>query len=277
MPKIVLNTVATELIEHAEAALAHFSILGYSSKIEPHEISFPTRPTFVFKRGHTQLVIIVCGKIDQGQLSQWVSLAKSMSTDFRIGVCLPHEMWQKQSGKHELQLQQLGVGVYASNAGAVVQIRESVDQNIKITLPNLADFPKSVRKVLGHSYEHFEAGRWRECFDEACKAFEQEARPYLKKAIANGRLSIHDKKGQVKNPTNAQIDKLSLGQLAATFGQSQPQNSVDSQVYRAMTQINGDRVGAAHKNKSIATERNLRKNVGLHMHSIVQAINQLKK
>jgi hypothetical protein len=277
MPKTIFNTVATELVEHAEAALEYFSNLGYTSKVEPYEISFPTRPTFSFKRTHTQLVIIVCGKIDMGQLTQWVSLAKSMSTDFRIGVLLPSEMVQKQLGKHGIQLQKLGVGIYSSDAGGVAPIKESVDQNINVTLPALSNFSKPVRKILGPSYEHFEGGRWRECFDEACKAFEQEARPYLKKAISSGRLSIYKSPGVIKNPTPAQIDKMTLGSLGFTFGNSHPQNSVDSQIYRALTQINKDRVDSAHKNKLPATERKLRKNVGVHLHSIVQAVNQLKK
>lgn len=277
MSKATFDTVATELLEHAEAALAHFKGLGYRPKIEPLEIHYPARPTFVFKRPPTALAVIVTGNLDMNQLEEWVSLAKSMSTDFRIAVCIPHQNSQRQLGKHYLRLQQLGVGVYVTDAGTVTGLTEAVDQNIKVTLPDLARQPHAVRKVLGQAYEHFKAGRWRDCFDEACTALEQEVRPYFKKAIQSGRLTVFDASGKAKNPSPQRIDSMTLGQLAHTLGQAHPLNGTDTQIQKALMQINGDRVGAAHKNKQAATERRLRKNVGLHMHAIVQAVRELKK
>jgi hypothetical protein len=277
MSKITFNTVATELVEHAEAALAYFRGLGYKAYVEPLEIHFPARPTFVFRRSPTALAVLVTGKIDMRLLQEWVSLAKSMSTDFRVALCLPHESSQKQLAKNQLELQRLGVGVFVSAGGQLTKLTDAVDQNINVTLPDLARQPNAVRHALGPAYEHFRGGRWRDCFEEACTSLEQEVRPYFKKAIRTGRLTVYDSNGNPKNPTLRRIDSMTIGQLAVALGSARPLNGTDSQLQKALTQINSDRVGAAHKNRQAATERRLRKNVGVHMHAIVQAIRELKR
>lgn len=275
MPKF--NTIATELVEHAEVAHDHFRNLGYTIKLEPYEIYYPSCPAIVCKNNHTQLAIIVCGRIEMQKLTDWVDLAKSMQRDFRVAICIPAESVQKHLPKHQLSLQQLGVGVYVSSNGNLANLIAPVDQNINVKLPNLANQPKAVRKILGPAYEHFHGGRWRDCFDEACTAFEQEVRPYFKKALVSGRLNVFDDKGRVKNPAPERVDKMTLGQLGIEFGKARPLNGTDSQIQKALTQINPDRVSAVHKNKNPNTERRLRKNVGIHMHVIVQAIRELKK
>ena len=275
MPRF--NTIATELVEHAEVAFEHFRQLGYTVKVEPYEIHYPFRPALVCKRNHTQLAIVVCGRIEMQQLKDWVSLASSMTSDFRIAICIPPESTQKHLPKHQLDLQKLGIGVFVSADGNLAHFSDPVDQNINVQLPPLANQSRAVRKVLGPAYEHFNGGRWRDCFDEACTAFEQEARPYFKNALESGRLNVFDDKGHIKNPTAERIAKMTLGQLGVEFGKARPLNGTDSKIQKAIIQINPDRVSATHKNKKAQTEKRLRKNVGVHMHVIVQAVRELKK
>jgi len=275
MPKF--NTIATELVEHADVAYNYFRKLGYVIKLEPYEIHYPSRPALVCKRNHTQLAIIVCGRIEMQQLEDWVSLARSMHSDFRVAICIPAESTQKYLPKHQLKLQQLGIGVLVSSNGNLAPLTDPVDQNINVKLPDLANQSNALRKVLGPAYEHFQGGRWRDGFDEACTAFEQEVRPYFKKALASGRLTVFDDKGRAKNPTPERVEKMTLGQLGIEFGKARPLNGTDSQIQKALIQINPDRVSATHKNKNAKTERQLRKNVGIHMHVIVQAVRELKK
>lgn len=277
MPRPSFNTVPTELVEHAEIAYSHFRGLGYQARIEPLENYFPSRPTFLFTRGPTRMAVLVCGRIDVAHLEDWVSLAKSMTRDFRVAICVSVDSSTKHLPQHHLRLQQLGVGVFVSSGGHLSTRANAVDQSINVTLPNLARQPSAVRTVLGPAYEHFDGGRWRECFAAACTAFEQEVRPYLKRAIKTGRLTIYDTKGRPKNPTLQRIDSMTLGQLKESIGNARPLNGVDTQIQKALAQINPDRVGTIHKNKKPSTETRLRKNVGLHMHAILQAVRQLKQ
>lgn len=276
MAKPVFNTIPTELVEHAEIAYTHFVSHGYKIKIEPFEIHYPSRPALVCKSNHTQFAIIVCGKIDIKQLENWVLIAKSSNFDFRISICIPADSTIRHLPKQQLKLNELGIGIYVSADGILKTISEPIDQNIKVALPELKSLPRKAQRALGPSYEHFKGGRWRDCFEEACKALEQCARPYFKHAIATGRLTAHKENGALKNITAAQIDKLTLGQLGHEIGLSTPQNALDSLIKKAIDQINPDRVGLVHKNKRASTERSLRKNVGLHMHSIIQVIKQIK-
>lgn len=273
MPKF--NTIATELLEHAETAYKHFRISGYTVKVEPIESSYPSCPAMVCKMGHTQMAIIVCGRIVMSDLEEWISLAKSLSYDFQIAVCISEESQLKFLPKHQLKIKELGIGVFVSKDEKIFQIVTPVDQNIRLQLPDLTSLPANVRKILGPSYKHFLEGQWRLCFDAACKAFEQKVRPYFKKSIASKRLSVFDKNGHLKNPSTVQINKMTLGQLGEAFGRARPLNGADSKIHKTITQINPDRVNVAHKNNQVNTENRLRKNVGLHMHSIIQATREL--
>jgi hypothetical protein len=75
--------------------------------------------------------------------------------------------------------------------------------------------------------------------------------------------------------TNQEIDRLTLGGLAATFVAIQAQNHADSIIGQALSRINKDRVGAAHFRARTRTERRLRANVGQHMWVIVAALREM--
>jgi hypothetical protein len=271
------STVPTELLEHAECVYSHYSNLGYSIKIEPSELHFPSCPALVCKRNHTQLAVIVCNRIDIALIDTWVSLAASMSTDFQVAICISTASMQKYLNKYLLKLKQNGVGILVSSNNSINILNAPVDLGIRIQLPDINILSRANKRILGPAYEHIQGGRWRDGFDEACRALEQQVRPYFKKALDTGRLNVYNDAGLVKNPTKTRLGKLTLGQLAIEIGNARPLNGVDSKIQKALSSINADRVNATHKNKRSLTEKNLRKNVGQHMHVIVQALRELDK
>lgn len=269
------NTVPTELLEAAESAWEYFRTRGYSISIEPQgKLHYPNTPPMVCKRTHTEIAVLVHGKIDMPSVKAWVAMAKNIRSDFRVAVCLS----SLPQGK-ELQVQQvcqqLGVGIYLNGTDGVAVLYEPLDQGMQVALPELAGKPRVVRRALGAAYEHFEAGRWREGFDESCRCLEQLARPYVVRAVQTTRLTILDQRG--RPATVASVKKMTLGQLAHALANAPQQNQVDDIVQKALKQINPDRVGLTHRNQRAATEKQLRSNVGIHLLTIIRAIEELAR
>lgn len=275
MSNKTFQTVPTDLVEHAEAMREYFNTLGYKIKTEPRELGYPNTPAIVCQRTHTTVVIEVCSKINMATLREWVAYCKSSFTDTRIALCVPSESAHKYLAKHQAECQQKGIGVYVCENTQVNEWLAPHDISLNLELPDISNLPKGIRKALGSAYEQFERGQWRESFEEACKALESKAKPYLIKAINVGRLKIYES-GVVKNPTVKQINKMTLGQLANAYSKAQPQNATDSVLHQTLAAINPARVGVAHKVNAAKTERQLRKNVGTHMHAIVQALKHLQ-
>ena len=240
------------------------------------ELHFPSRPTFICSLKHTELTVHVCSRIEVNLIRDWVSLAKTLNRDVRIAIWITEDSQRKRLPKIQVELASLGVGIYITGS-PVTRLREAADQNTPSGLPDLASRRLPVRRALGQAYEHFEASRWREGFDESCRTLEQSARPYVMAAIRSGRLKVYSDNGKVLALTPAKVERQTLGQLAHTIGNAQPLNSIDTLIHQALTKINADRVRLTHANNSAATERSLRKNVGLHMHVILRAMDALTK
>jgi hypothetical protein len=148
---------------------------------------------------------------------------------------------------------------------------------LNVSLPKLETPPSQMRKILGPVYEQFNRSQWREGFEDACQAVETHARRYLAKGLASGRIALVTAKGKSRSLTTAQIDKLTLGQLAVAFAEIQNQNHADASIAKVLARINKDRVGVAHHKAKPATEARLRKNVGRHMWSVIAALKELTR
>jgi hypothetical protein len=272
--KASFQTLSIDLVEFAEAACRYFEDLGYTLKIEPTELGYPKTPALRCARKHTTIIIEVSEKPNMDIIREWVALGRSTSDDLRVSICIPKSA-QQHLAKCQAECQELGVGVYVATAASVQEWFAPQDLGLQLHLPSLSGYPKKVRIALGSAYEQFRRRQWREGFEEACKALEQRARSYLKQAIKRTRLTVFDVSGQPKNPSDKAIDKMTLGALAETFSRAQPQNATDSLIQKTLSSINPDRVGIAHKIDQIKTEKSLRKNVGVHMHAIVQALKKI--
>jgi hypothetical protein len=174
------------------------------------------------------------------------------------------------------RLKELGVGLYRSSVTSLSEELPPKDLGLNVTLPNAARIPANVRPLVGPIYEQFDRSNWREGFGDACTTLEQEARKYLKDGVASGRVEFIDQNGKPKKFSGAAIDKMPMGPLGATFAMIKSPNKIDSAVGEILTRLNRDRVGEAHHKAKPVTETRLRKNVGSHMHAILEGLRLLR-
>jgi hypothetical protein len=268
-------TVPTELVEHAEAARRFFADRGYRIVIEQLEVGYPVRPTMVCTRQGTTLFVEVHGRVPIERIRNWVRYCGSCAEDSQVALCIPADAPVKAAELTELQ--KLRVGLYVATADAVAEQLAPADLALRVSLPALSSLPVTVRRELGPVYEQFDRNQWREGFREATQVLEQRARKYLRRGIKSTRITVLDKKGAVRTLTSAEIDKMTLGALAAAFANIQTPSQGDNIVAQALAQVNPDRVGIAHFKGKKTSEKRLRTNVGRHMWSMVAALKELLK
>lgn len=273
MPRRVFRTVPDEMLEHAERVAQHFEGLGYVVTVEGAELGFPYTPTLLCKRQRTILIVELVPSIPLEKIRTWVSYAKSSGQDTRLAIAvLPASA---PSLELEDVLRGLRVGCYI--VGDHVDERlPPADLGLNVDLPELANLPPKVRAALGDAYEQFSRSHWREGFETACQAFEVEARRYLMAGVRNNRIKIVGPRG-VMNLTQKQIHGMTMGQLADRYAKIQNPNYSDGLIGKTLKSINQDRIGVVHHRTRKWTENRLRKNVGRHMWSLVEAMKHTMK
>jgi hypothetical protein len=266
------ETLAPEMEEYADRVADDFENHGYSVRVEKRELGFPYTPTLLAKREHTTIVIDVCSSISLSRLDNWVSFGRSCGHDLQVVVCVSDSV--SLSTKDHDNIRSRNCGLVTVGNTDVIHLITSRDLGLNIPLPNRSSLSPRLRALLGTAYDRFDNGLWREGFDEACRVFEVAARQHLKRWIKTGRIQLVTKKGP-KKITGAKVEKLTIGQLAETFGQIQAKTRTDSQVEQTLAAINKDRVSLVHHKHKKWTENRLRKNVGRHMWAIVDALRLL--
>jgi hypothetical protein len=277
LPRRQFNTIPEELLALADIATTYFQGHGYTVAVEKADVGFPFTPALFCKRNRTTLIVEIDSRVQRERIQNWVSYGRSYGKDFRITLCLPNETALQDHD--ELELKTLGVGCYVLRDDNIFELLPPNDLAFNVILPSLNDLPMKVRQLLGPAYEQFERAQWREGFETACQAFEDEARRYLKRHMkrgATGRIDIITKRG-ISNPSDMQINNMTMGQLAKTFAGIQIKNKADSDISKTLNTINRDRIGVVHKRNAKATERRLRENVGRHMWSLIAALKQAIK
>jgi hypothetical protein len=267
------QTVADELLEYAEVIATHFQNLGFKVYRERAQVGFPYTPTHLCKRGKiTTMVIELGSEIKLKRMEDWVRFGKSSGTEMRVGLCLPSTVNVTPDALESLR--ERGIGLYAAYSNRLVERIAPADLGLNLALPELGDFSAGIRELLGPAYEQFGRAQWRDGFEGACQALEDEARRYLKRWSHTGRIKILRKKGAV-TLSDREINRLTMGGLAAAFAAIQAQNHADSVIAHALTRINKDRIGVVHFRARTATERRLRVNVGQHMWVILAALKEM--
>jgi hypothetical protein len=227
------------------------------------------------KRQSTTCFIEVSADAALDRLKEWVAFGRSAKADTRVLLAIPDGM--TLSAKHQMALKQLGVGLLIAGPDGVSEVMPPQDLAVNVKLPDLAKDPKRLRAVLGPVYKHFERNQWREGFEEACVALESSARAYLWAALAAGRTVVLTDAGSVKKLTKEKVFGMTMGALARDFMNMQKQNHSDSIIGSTLTQLNKDRIRVAHKKRTAAAERALRRNVGGQMWKIVGALREIYK
>ena len=273
MARLRFRTVPTELLEYAESVAEYFQHRGYRIYAEHYELGYPARPTLCCKRKGTTLIVEVNAKVPELSLDDWVRFAASASSDTEVALCLPDHANVSSSSMTFLQLRR--IGLYVATADACVERLAPADLALKIALPEIAQLPRKVRELLGPVYEQFERAQWREGFKEACQILEEQARRHLKKGIHSSRIVVFDKSGNARSLSDAAIDKMTLGALAAAYTSIKAPNSADDLIAKSLKSINPDRVASTHHKAKKSTERSLRRNVGKHMWTIIAALKEM--
>ena len=263
-------TIPEELLEIADSAADDFSDRGFTIKVEYSEISYPYTPAFVAKRGSTTVIVEVDTDLPNSRMDEWSRYAGSCSRDTGVAVAVPGHIALDPA--IEDQLRQKGVGIYRVTSSGVVELAPPKDLALLLKLPERNTLHQKVRRVLARAYEKFSRAEWREGFEEACKVLEEEARRYLKKGLATGRIVVLDKRGKPRRLTDKTVDRMTMGVLQEAFANIQNQNRVDSLVGEALQEVIKDRNSIVHHKGRATTESKLRKNVGQHMWTIVAGL-----
>lgn len=270
MPTKQYKTIPDELVEYVDGIKGHFRNLGFTVRVERHEVGFPYTPILVCRRGRiTTLIVEIDAQIRFERLEKWLRYGRSCGSETQIALCLPSSV--DVSAIELARFQQEGIGLYSVDRNGLREQRPPVDLGLNLQLPELDDMPARARQLLGPAYEKFDRREWREGFERACKSLEAEARRYLKRWSRTGRIVIQRKKGPI-SLSNKEINKMTMGALAQAFSNIQAQNHADSVVAQALARINRDRVGVAHFVAERRTEARLRANVGQHMWVITDAL-----
>jgi len=262
------QTVPDELLHVAEAAADFMANRGFTVRPEKQDLGYPYCPTLHCRRSHTICVIEVVARIDRQRLTEWVSYGKSSGQDFRVSFAVSTIAGVRAEVRDELA--GAGAGLLELDGDNCEERVVAQDLSLNVELPPLALMPLAVRRLLGPAYEQFERGNWRESFEAAAQALEEEARRYLKRHMA--RMIF------VGKPVTAQkINRMTLGQLADSFQRIQNQNLDDKQIGETLDAINKDRIGVVHHRGRKRAENRLRKNVGRHMWAICTAMKHAVK
>ncbi|MDX6652054.1 MAG: hypothetical protein QOJ38_835 [Solirubrobacterales bacterium] len=263
-------TVPEELLEHAEAVASWYADNGYSVKAEPADPAYPYTPTLRCRRPPTRVFVEVTGKLSLERAEEWSRFGRSCTTDTRIVLAMPDSVLR--SNEDDARLQKMGVGVCVSDKHGVREALVARDLAVNVELPVRGSLPKKLKRLLGPVYEQFDRSQWREGFEDACQVLQIESAKYLRKGIADGRITVLNKAGRRRALTNQTIDRMSLGRLAIAFSNIQTPNHPDTVLAQVLSRINKDRIGAAHQKRTPAAEARLRKNVGQHMYRVVSGL-----
>lgn len=263
-------TVPDELLGVAADVADHLEARGYRVVPERSDIGYPVTPTLYAKRGYTTAFVEVDATVRIDRLTEWAAYGRSRTRDTRVWVALSADA--PRSRGEDVALKRLGVGVFVVESGTVNEMLPSQDLALNLALPDMSAAPRPVRELLGRAYEHFDRAEWREAFNDACLALETSARRHLWSGITSGRITLVSPAGRPLSRTKAQIDGLTMGQLANEFGMIQPQSRADRVIEDALRRVNPDRVPATHHKLTAAAETRLRRNVGRQMWLIYGAL-----
>lgn len=262
------QTVPDELLHVAEAAADFMVNRGFTVRPEKQDLGYPNCPTLHCRRGHTTCVIEVVNQIDRRRLAEWVGYGKSAGQDFRVSFAVPVAAGLRAEVRDELG--EAGAGLLELDGNGCEERVVAQDLSLNVELPSLASMPQAVRRLLGPAYDQFDHGNWREGFEAAAQALEEEARRYFKRHLARMIL--------VGKPVTARvINRMTLGTLAKSFQRIQNQNLDDKQIGATLDAINKDRIGVVHHRGKKRAEGRLRANVGRHMWAICGAMKHVVK
>ncbi len=275
MPTKPYNWVPDDLVEIADEIRAWLQSRGYVVKTETSSAGFPFPPTFQCTRTKLErLLVEVLPEWQDTRMQTWVAYAKTCKNELKLSIGVPHD--NVVSASVVAKLRKDGIGLLRSGSGRTYFEIEPTDAAMDVSLPPRMTLSQETKVLLGAAYDHFEASRWREGFEESCKVFEKAAKKYLKKWTKTGRVKFVIN-NNIATYSNKKIDRFTLGQLGQKFQSIQAQNSSDRTIEHAILAVLKDRNNLTHDKWNLRTEKRLRSNVGHHMWIITQALTETYK
>lgn len=269
---VVFTTVAEELAGCVEAIISDFRNRGYSVRIEPQKIEYPSVPTLSASRQQTTFFFNVGRNAKSKSIDAWIQYCKSCNRDTRLVFAT-----DRTPSAQEIQhLHQHRVGLVVFADGRLAELQPAHDLAVKIGLQDLAEFDAKLRRWIAPIYEKFDRGEWRDGFDDACSLLEEKARDYFIEYSKSGRIQVLRKTGPLKLEKK-KIEKLSLGQLKDEFQKIVSPTGDDKKIGDSLQRINPDRILSVHKKGRASTEKRLRSNVGHHMWVIIGVLQIISK
>jgi hypothetical protein len=266
-------TLPEKLWSLAERVKLDLRNRGYTIRIEPNDVSLPGTPAFLARRDHERLYILVTEKVNPQDMDRWVRYCQSCSGDTRVAMCL--EAIENVSQAEVAKFRSIGIGLVGQLEGNLNWPAPAIDLAFRAQLPDRKDLKPAVRRLLGEALDRFDQRDWRMGFESACLVLEDESREYLLKNVALGRVSYTNPQGRVVSPSKAHIRKMTLGALTIVFCNLMRQNQIEARVCAALDSLNPNRIRRIHKGRKKVAESVLRRNVGVQMWSIINALSEL--
>ena len=190
------TTISEDFVPAANALRRRYRRNGYTVKVEEPEIGFPYTPALRCIRQNTTLICELGSFRILERAETWRDFACSCGRDTRIVFVVPAN--DRISSQREAALRRIGIGVTTFDDDCKLEeMFAPKDLALIVSLPDLGECKMQVRRLLGPAYEQIEDGHWREGFESACQALEDEARRYLKRGIQCGRITILRANGNV--------------------------------------------------------------------------------
>jgi hypothetical protein len=267
------RTVPEELLGVAAAAGTWLKSRGYKVTPEHEKTGYPVTPTLYGRRSPTTAIIEVDEAVVIDNMTEWAAYGRSRTTDTRVWCAVAEDA--KRTGKQDLHLKRLGVGLLLVSDGKANEMIPPKDLAVNVELPSIDGLSPSLQKALGPVYEHFDRAEWREGFEEACLALEDAARKHLWAGVKAGRIAVVSARGKQEELTKTKIDEFTMGDLKVRFGRILQQTRADRVIGDALKDVNPHRIGVAHHKKKAAAETKLRRNVGTKMWLIFGALKEI--
>lgn len=265
-------TLSADLVEFADFAFDYLQGDGYRVKVEPHNLYYPNTPSLVGKRGATEHIVEVAAAVDRARIGDWVHYGRARGNETFVSVVVPEGVGVAVAELAALRA--MGIGLCSAGPAGVHVVVGAIDLSTHIGLPDLARERAAVRNLLRDPFRKISDGAVIDGFKDAAAAFEKMARNHFLVGMRSTRISLVTNQGRPRQVTEAQISRMTLGQLGTAYSEIIAPTQADDLARRAIESILKDRNDATH-NASESVKRRIKRNVPRHVFAILNALREI--
>ncbi len=266
---VIFLTLSNDLAAYANELAEHLDGRGYDVDIEPGDISFPESPAMSATREGVAHIVVVVQMLDHKLVDKWWAYGRSAGSAtavlFFVVEDLPHEVMFYAREKL--------CGVMMKTNGRIRELAAASDLTVNLVPPSLEGEKRRLQQLLSAPFERIANGEWRRGFEDCCKCLETCAREYFSDGVASGLIKTQTPKGRDNTPTKIEINRMSIGQLAARFSGMVVRTKKDDVLVSCLSRINPARIAVAHALRG--DEAALRREIGPHIHAIFNTLKSI--